>query len=96
MVGEERHLVVGHQVARDGFAVVWSKELGGCMPQLSSLIILNVVKGVLELDVALVDPVVELGAVFDRGEMKRLAGVEDSRMLCKVAIIGIVETICAA
>jgi hypothetical protein len=65
------------------------------VPELAKLVRLDLVEGILEIDVALVDKPVEFGTVADRREVKGLAGAEDGRVFRKVPILRVVETVCA-
>jgi hypothetical protein len=65
------------------------------MPELAGLVGFDLVQGGFKVDVALVDQAVELGAVFDGAEVEGLAGVEDCSVLRKVAVIRIIQAVCA-
>lgn len=90
MVRKECHLVVRHEVAGNGFAVIRAEEFGGCVPELAELVGLDTVKSVFEVDVALVNETVELGAVSDRREVERSGRVEDGRMLGEVSVVRVI------
>lgn len=93
MVGEKGHFVVRDEVSGDGFAVIWSKEFGRGVPELSQLVRFYCIQGIFKLDVTLVDKAVELRPVFDGGKVEGLTGVEDCGMLREVAVIGVVQAV---
>ena len=95
MVRVCRQLVVGHEVAGDGLAVIGAEELGGRVPELSRVRRGELVELILELDIALGKDVLELGLVAERGEVEGLAGGEDGDLLGEVAVVGVVEAVCS-
>lgn len=90
MVGIQSHLIVGDQIPRNGFTVVWPKEFSGCMPKLPQFIWFHFIQGILKVNVAQIHHAIELGAVLDQGEVEWFTRIEDGGMLCKVTIVRVV------
>lgn len=82
--------VVGHQVPRDGLAVVRAEQLGGRVPELPGVVVLLRVEGVFELGVPLSHFGVECRFVADRVEAEGFARAEDDDLLGEVAVVGVV------
>lgn len=94
MVGVQRKLVVRHQVSRDGFSVVWSEQLRGCVPQLTRNVWIGCVKLVFEFGVSVSKKFVECWAIFDGVELERFARAENCRVLRKIPIVRVIKTVC--
>ena len=90
MVGEVREFVVLDQIACNGFAVVWAKQLGRGVPELPRVVGGVFIKVVFELGVTLAEEGVKFGFVAHGVEVKGLAWVEDDSLLGEVAIVGVV------
>ena len=88
-----RQLVICDQVSGNSFAIVGPKELGGSMPQLSSVIGNFKIKLVFKGSVAPAQLAVELRLVGHAIEIEGLAGVEDDSLFGKVTIIWIIEAV---
>ena len=95
MVGIGGELVVGDEVAGDRLAIVGAKELGGGEPELAGIGICLGVEVVFELDVAPGQERLELELVLEVGEGEGLAGTEDDDLFGEVAVVGVVEAVCA-
>ena len=88
-----RELVIRDKISRNSFAIIWPKELGRGMPQLSSVIGHFKIKLVLKSGVAVAQLAVEFRLVGHAIEIEGLAGVEDDSLFGKVTIIWIIEAV---
>lgn len=80
-VGVDRQLVVCDQVSCYSLAIVGREHLGGRVPQLSSVVVLDLIEPVFEGGVATAQDLVELRLVPDGIEVERFVGREDDSLL---------------
>lgn len=90
VVWEESVLVICNKPSGYCFSIVWSEQLGRCMPQLTKVVLSYGIQVILKVEVALVDRPLEVCSIFYASEVVWLGQVEDGCVLGEVAIVGIV------
>ena len=85
--------IICDKVSRNRFAIIRSKQLSGCMPQLSTVVWHLGIKLVFEGSVASTQLAVKFRLVCHTVEIKGLARVEDHGLVGKVAIVWIVKAV---
>lgn len=94
MVGKGGVAVVLAKIARNGLAIVGSKQLGGSVPELARVRGLLGIELVFKFAEARREERVEFELVADLGEVERSARSENDDLFRKVAIVWVIKTVC--
>ena len=85
--------VIGNKITCNSFPIMWSKELSGCVPELTGVVWGLSVEFVFKLRVTSAQVGVKSFFVRKRIEIKRSPRRKDGDIFGEVSVIGIVETV---